>query len=137
MSISAWVKTIAVIGGIAVLYAAYQAAYSAGYDSASLKRELEINKQAASFQKQRKAIEEEAFQAGQASAKQRDNVTKIYIPVEKEIIKYVSKPVNSTCDVDFVTDWVRIHNKAANPNQHTAATGRISNAPSTTGTGRN
>lgn len=137
MNLLSWPRIITAVVLIGFLYTAYNAVYSAGYESASLKYEQDMTEQAASYQQQREEKEQQAYQAGLKAASNSDNVTKIYVPVEKEIIKYVSKPVDTTCNADFVAEWVRIHNQAANPSKHTSTAGRIVNDSAAAGTSRN
>lgn len=115
-----WFKGITVLGILATLLFIGTRIYNAGYQSATLKYEQRINKQDTELKQQKQALEHNVYAVEQQAIKQIDQVQTVYVPVEKEIIKYVSTQLSSQCDNDF-SEWVRIHNAAATPyNNQTA-----------------
>lgn len=137
MGLLSWRNVIIAAVVVSLLAVIYNRVYETGYKAAALEYETKLSDQKDLYIKEQEAIKSKAYQTGLNAAEKRQEVTTVYVPVEKEIIKYVSKPVDSGCNVEFVTDWVQLHNRAANPNLHTDQTGRAINDSSTGDTGGN
>lgn len=128
-----WGKGFVLLGIISSLVFVGTQIYDAGYQSASLHYEKAINEQRVELKKQQQALENTVYGVEKEAVKQIDDVQTIYVPVEKEIIKYVSTSPPSRCDNNF-SEWVRIHNAAANPYSDKAASGIDESATTNTGT---
>lgn len=117
MALFSWKNLIIGVTVLGAGYVAYSAIYDAGYNTASLEYEQDLNELEQAQKKERLRIEDEAYQAGFNAAEKVKKVETVYEEVEKEVIKYVTKTIQSECDTEFVSEWVRLHNQAANPGE--------------------
>lgn len=131
MGFLSWRNVIIAALVVSLLAVIYNRIYESGYQAAALNNETKLSNQKDQYIKEQEAIESKAYQAGLNSAERKKEVTKVYVPVEKRIIKYVSQPNDSGCNAEFINDWVQLHNQAANPNLHAAKTGRTVNDSAT------
>ncbi|NAX21279.1 hypothetical protein [Vibrio sp. V39_P1S14PM300] len=135
MTLQSWRNLLIAVVIAGLCYVIYNAIYDSGYQAAALKYEQKNNARTLQQIDKKQGIEKKAYQSGLDAAAQKKEVVTVYVPIEKEIIKVVSKPADTGCNADFVSEWVRLHNRAAAPGELTAEAGRIINDPPTSATG--
>lgn len=87
--------------------------YRAGVNATRAQYEQTLHSQKVAFDGERQALNQRLTQIKQTAAHQAAKVEKHFIPVERKVIEYVSKPQtdrNNQCDF---TEWMRLHNRAA------------------------
>ena len=87
--------------------------YRAGVHATRAQYEQTLHRQKVAFDGERQALNQKLIQIKQTAAHQAAKVEKHFIPVERKVIEYVSKPQiarNNQCDF---TEWMRLHNRAA------------------------
>ena len=101
---------------ISVLVAVESHGYSSGYNQASIEYETKLSEQKTQFINEQVQLESQLSQVNKQVAEKANQVHQVFVPVEKEIIKYVSRKTNpdDKCGVD-VKRWMQLHNIAANP----------------------
>lgn len=90
--------------------------YKSGYNQASIEYETRLSEQKTQFINDQAQLESQLSQANKQVAEKANQVHQVFVPVEKEIIKYVSRKPNpdDKCGVD-VSRWMQLHNAATNP----------------------
>ena len=96
----------------------YNTIYDTGYQAASLKYEKALSDQKTEYINSKLKLESKIDVLENKTAEKINTVETVYKTIEKEVIKYVSKPVKNDCTADFVTEWVQLHNRAANPKKY-------------------
>lgn len=98
------------------LLSIYQIGNERGYDQASIEYETKLSEQKSQFIDEQAQLESQLNRVSQQVAEKANQVHQVFVPVEKEIIKYVSRKPSSDdkCGVD-VSRWMQLHNAAANP----------------------
>ena len=126
----------AVIIFAAALLNVHNSGVKQGYNQASIEYETKLSEQKSQFIDEQAQLESQLNRVSQQVAEKANQVHQVFVPVEKEIIKYVSRKPSpdDKCGVG-VSRWMQLHNAAANPYK---VQGRASlNGSSTTNTGAN
>lgn len=126
----------AVIIFAAILFSVHSSGVKQGYNQASIEYETKLSEQKTQFINDQTQLESQLSQANKQVAEKANQVHQVFVPVEKEIIKYVSRKPNpdDKCGVD-VSRWMQLHNAAANP--YDVQGGTSLNGSSTSDTGAN
>lgn len=106
----------AVIIFAAALLNVHNSGVKQGYNQASIEYETKLSEQKSQFINEQAQLEQQLSQVNQQAAEKAKQVHQVFVPVEKEIIKYVSRKPNpdDKCGVD-VSRWMQLHNAATNP----------------------
>lgn len=137
MQFLSWRNLIIVIVVISGCVVIYNTIYDTGYQAASLKYEKALSDQKTEYINSKLKLESKIDVLENKTAEKINTVETVYKTIEKDVIKYVSKPVENDCTADFVAEWVQLHNRAANPKKYvdSESTGTI-NDTATGDTGR-
>lgn len=126
----------AVIIFAAALLNVHNSGVKQGYNQASIEYETKLSEQKSQFIDEQAQLESQLNRVSQQVAEKANQVHQVFVPVEKEIIKYVSRKPSpdDKCGVD-VSRWMQLHNAAANP--YDVQGGTILNGSSSNDTGAN
>lgn len=99
-----------------VLAAIESHGYDNGYSQAAIEYETKLSEQKSQFIDEQAMLEEKLNLVTEQAAKKTHEVQQVFVPVEKEIVKYVSRKPSpdDKCGVN-VSRWMQLHNAAANP----------------------
>lgn len=88
------------------------AIYHQGYQSATLDYAAQISEQKTKYIDDTAALDKRIFEIEARAAEKVGAIQNVYIPIEKEIIKFVSQPrAIDDCQPD-ISQWVQLHNTA-------------------------
>lgn len=114
---------------IVILSLTYYIGYTHGINSSALEYEKLSNTKDEIIRDKDKQIERALLAVKRTAAEKINHVEKHFIPVDREVIRYVSKKDTSICNTDF-TKWMQLHNKAANGIQENSSGGIINDTSS-------
>ncbi|MEF1204311.1 hypothetical protein [Photobacterium damselae] len=86
--------------------------FNTARNTTTAKYELIIQKYNTDIINKNKQIERALLAVKRQAANKIQNVEQHFIPVEREVIRYVSKKDTATCNINF-NEWMQLHNKAA------------------------
>lgn len=109
-----WLKVIP-------LTLAYMWCWQQGHDYAMAESQALQNKAM-------QAVSRDAFQAGFNAAKERQAIDGHYREVNQEVRQYEQGDMSCAIDNGAFDEWVRLHNRLANPGEHSAAGRRADGA---------
>lgn len=98
---------------VAIAFLIKEFSYSAGVNATTAEYEKKLHDQKVAFDADRQSLSLELTKIKRTSANKAAQVEKHFIPVERKVIEYVSKPKNSRDEQCNFTEWMRLHNRAA------------------------
>jgi hypothetical protein len=95
-----------------VLIAIYYAGFKSGKSQTTLQYTQLVQEKNVAIVKEQQKLERALLAVKRTAAKKTTQVEQHFIPVEREVIRYVSKKEPTTCQSDY-TQWMQLHNAAA------------------------
>lgn len=95
-----------------MLMTIYYAGFKSGKSQTTLQYTQLVQEKNAVITKEQQKLERALLAVKRITAKKITQVEQHFIPVEREVIRYVSKKERATCQPDY-TQWMQLHNAAA------------------------
>lgn len=128
------VKSLIIFVFMVSLMGVYFMGYQSGHNQATVNEEQRIQAKDNEIKAKNKEIEQALLAVKRAAAKKITQVEQHFIPVEREVIRYVSKKEPTACQPDY-SNWMQLHNRAADGLSKTDTRGRLSHDTATGKTG--
>ena len=128
------VKLLIIFVFIASLTGIYMTGHRSGYNQATVKYEQRIQAKDNEIEANNQKIERALIAVKQHAAKKITQVEQHFIPVEREVVHYVSKKEPIPCQPDY-SEWMQLHNQAASGLSKTDPRGRLPHDAATGKTG--
>ncbi|MCD9474066.1 hypothetical protein [Photobacterium phosphoreum] len=124
------VKSLIILVFMASLTGIYMMGHRSGYNQATVKYEQRIQAKDNEIEAKNQKVERALMAVKRHAAKKITQVEQHFIPVEREVVRYVSKKEPTPCQSDY-SEWMQLHNQAASGLSETDPRGRLSHDTAT------